>query len=140
MCFICSPQTHLCMASKPHDSQVIVLSKPNACFYGMRSWPWQSKEVHNISFVCWAQMWFWLMYKRRFSFSLKTHLSHIALQHEGRQDVRLRGEHAISEVSVWLMFVRRNLALPRGLCLRLLQTPSENPNSTHLRQYVVSSY
>ena len=53
--------------------------------------------------------------------------------------VRLHGENAISEVSVWLMLVRRNLALPRGLRLRHLQTPSENQISTRLYQYVVSS-
>ena len=50
----------------------------------------------------------------------KTHFSHIALQRSRGPDVRLRGEHTISEVSVWLMFGRHNLVIPRGFCVRLL--------------------
>ena len=50
MCFICSPQTHLCIAKKPRDLHIIVLSKPNAYFCGMRSWPSQNNEIQNLHF------------------------------------------------------------------------------------------
>ena len=45
-------------------------------------------------------------------FRLNTYRSHIAIRHARETDLRLRGQYAISEVSVWLMFVRRNLVLP----------------------------
>ena len=53
--------------------------------------------------------------------------------------LRLRRENAISEVLVWLMLVRCNLVLPRGLRLRLLQTQSENSKPTDVDSCVVSS-
>ena len=80
MCFILLPQTHLRMAKKHHYSQVIVISKPDSSFCGMRSWPSQNNEVQNQSFVCCAQMCFWWLYKRLDCFLLyKTYVSHITL-------------------------------------------------------------
>ena len=139
MCFIHSPQIHLRMQAKPHDSQVIVLSKPNSSFCGMRSWPSRNTELQNQSFDCCAQMWFWTWQERLFCFSQKTSLSHTALEHSLGPYLRLHGEHAFSDVLAWLMFVRCNLALTRGLRLRLLQTPSENSKSTDFYSCFASS-
>ena len=48
---------------------------------------------------------------------IETYFSHLALLPSLEPYVRLRGENAISEVSVWLTFVCRNLVIPRGLLM-----------------------
>ena len=70
---ICTWQQHL-IIHKPLFCQSQTLN-----FGGVRSWPSQNIEVQNLSFYWCAQMWFWWWYTRRFCFSLKTSLSHIAL-------------------------------------------------------------
>ena len=81
----------------------------------------KTTKVQSMRFVCCAQMCFWLLHKRLVCFSLKTLFPHCTLTLRGPH-VRLRGEHALSEVSAWLMFGRRNLdlVLPRGFSVRLL--------------------
>ena len=114
--FICSPQTHLRMTKTHNYLHVIVLSKPNAYFSGMRSWPAQNKEMHNMICFCCAQVRPLWKYKPLIWFSRKAYLSRLTRSHSVQTYLWLRGEHCISEVSVWLILVRRNLVIPQGLC------------------------
>ena len=49
MCFKCTPQKQLRNAETPHYLHVIVLSRPNAYFCGMRSWPPQNKVMQHLN-------------------------------------------------------------------------------------------
>ena len=104
MSFICRPQTHWRMAKTPQHLHFIVWWWPNTYFWEIRPWPLPSNAIQNI--------WF-LRVRKHVSggrintcsdLCLKPYFSHLALWHALEPSVRLRGENAISDVSVKCLF------------------------------------
>ena len=126
-CALCAHHWHICAWPK-HLNIYISLFCQSQTLTFMECDPGLHKTMkYRNCVLCCAQVCFRRMHKQLFYLLLNKQIyaSFLVLETPLETYFRLRGEHAISEMSAWLMFVHRNLVLPRVLWLRLQQTPSD---------------
>ena len=140
MCFMCSPQTNLRMAT---TTPTFALH----CLIKARRLRWRhttlaiTKQWNTWSLICLVctNMFLVHVYKTLLNFDVQDMcFSHLILLQTLEPYLRLHGTNAIYKMCLWLMFCYQNLVLPRGFWLRLhTNTKRESKHNTFMSIFCI---